>query len=222
MASLPLPDGAPSRSASTGAGARRRAYWLRTLYRWHWLSSAACLVALVGFAVTGITLNHAGSIEAKPRTTTREGRVPAPLLTALRAARGDGRTPLPPALAEWLAGPFGLDVRGRDGEWSDRELYVALPRPGGDAWVSVSLADGQVQYEKTDRGWIAWFNDLHKGRNTGPAWAWFIDVFAVACLIFAATGFVLLWLHGRGRPATWPMVAFGVALPLLVILLFIH
>ncbi len=221
MASLPLPDG-PTSTVAPAAAARRRAYWLRTLYRWHWLSSAACLVALVGFAFTGITLNHAGSIEGKPVVTSRDGRLPEPLAASLRAHRAGGRAPLPAALSDWLTGSFGIDVRGRDGEWSDREIYIALPRPGGDAWATVSLADGAVAYEKTDRGWIAFFNDLHKGRNTGSAWAWFIDVFAVACLLFAGTGLVLLWLHGRGRPATWPMVAFGVVLPLVLAILFIH
>lgn len=218
MASLPLTD--PTVAAASAAG--RRAGWLRTLYRWHWLSSAACLVALLAFAATGLTLNHAGSIEAKPVVTTRDGRLPSPLVESLRNQRSDGRAPLPPALVEWLTGTFGLDVRGRDGDWSDREIYIALPRPGGDAFATVSLADGAVRYEKTDRGWIAYFNDLHKGRNTGAAWAWFIDVFAVACLLFAGTGLLLLWLHGRGRPATWPMVALGVVLPLVLAILFIH
>ena len=41
---------------------------------------------------------------------------------------------------------------------------------------------------------IAWLNDLHKGRHTGEAWSWFIDIFAVACLVFAGTGLFLLLL----------------------------
>src|SRR5690606_4715259 len=93
---------------------------------------------------------------------------------------------------------------------------------GGDAWLSIDLSSGELLYEHTDRGWIAWLNDLHKGRNTGTAWAWFIDVFAVACLVFCITGLFLLHLHGRQRPATWPLVGFGLVAPLLLIILFIH
>ena len=48
------------------------------------------------------------------------------------------------------------------------------------------MNDGAITHELTDRGWVSYFNDLHKGRNTGVAWSLFIDVFAFAALIFAA------------------------------------
>ena len=38
----------------------------KTLLRWHWISSAVCLIGMLLFAVTGLTLNHAAKIEAKP------------------------------------------------------------------------------------------------------------------------------------------------------------
>jgi len=44
----------------------------------------------------------------------------------------------------------------------------------------------------------------------------------VACVLFAATGLWLLWLHARQRSATWPLVASGLVLPVLLILLFMH
>ena len=44
---------------------QRRGFWLRTLHSWHWISSAICLVAMLLFAITGITLNHSAAIEAK-------------------------------------------------------------------------------------------------------------------------------------------------------------
>lgn len=207
---------------SSSPPASRRAYWLRTLYQWHWLSSAACLVVLLVFAVTGITLNHAASIEAKPRVVTRSGILPPELLATVRAARHDGKGALPRPLVDWLATTFSIAPRAREGEWSEREVYIALPRPGGDAWATVALDNGRVEYELTDRGWVAYLNDLHKGRNTGGAWAWFIDVFAAACLVFAGTGLCLLYLHGRSRASTWPMVTLGVVLPLLVLILFVH
>lgn len=200
---------------------KRRAYWLKTLHEWHWVSSAVCLVALVLFSVTGFTLNHARQIEGKPQVVRREARLSDALRTSIEAP-SEKDAPLPVVLRDWLRSEIGVDPGARTAEWSDGEAYVSMPRPGGDAWISVDLDSGQVEYEKTDRGWISYFNDLHKGRNAGTLWSWFIDLFALASLVFALSGLGLLWLHGRQRAMTWPMVALGLLLPLLIALLFIH
>lgn len=204
------------------ANPKRRAYWLQTLHRWHWISAAVSLAAMLLFSATGITLNHAGRIEAKPQVTTRTATLPADVLGAFADAPSKGRAPVPEAVADWLRAQWQLELRAREAEWSDGEAYVSLPRPGGDAWISIDTASGEATYEVTDRGWIAWANDLHKGRNTGSLWAWFIDLFAIACVLFSLTGLLLLWLHGRQRPMTWPLVGLGLLLPLLIVLLFIH
>lgn len=201
---------------------QRRAYWLKTLHQWHWVSSALCLIAIVLFSVTGFTLNHASDIEARPAVTRRDAQLPANLRTQLGGHADKDRAALPADVQAWLKQAIGVRVGEQAAEWSDDEAYVALPRPGGDAWLSIDLADGKVQYESTDRGWISYLNDLHKGRNTGPLWRWFIDLFAIACLVFSITGLFLLQLHARQRAATWPLVAFGLAFPLLIALLFIH
>ncbi|WP_313226426.1 PepSY-associated TM helix domain-containing protein [Stutzerimonas chloritidismutans] len=194
--------------------------WLGTLRQWHWISSALCLVGMLLFAVTGITLNHAGQIESKPLVETREGQLPERLLNSLQVdTLEDG---LPADLQRWLEQTLDVQLAGREAEWSDGELYVALPRPGGDAWLSLSLESGELEYESTDRGWIAYFNDLHKGRHSGEAWSWFIDLFAVACVVFSITGLLLLQRHAGNRPGTWPLVGLGLVIPLLLALLFIH
>ncbi|MGD9942500.1 MAG: PepSY-associated TM helix domain-containing protein [Burkholderiaceae bacterium] len=224
----------------------RRAWWLRHLHRWHWISAAAALVGLLLFSVTGITLNHAADIEAHPKVVNREAQLPQPLRAELEAAEraaaesatarpaatgGAGRAesgseprkaPLPDALRQWLKSELSVNAGRREAEWADGEVYLPLPRPGGDAWVRIDVDSGDVEYELTERGWISYLNDLHKGRNTGTAWAWFIDVFAVICLVFAVTGLFILKLHASNRPSTWPLVGFGAALPVLLAILFIH
>ena len=211
------------------ASQKRRSFWLRHLHQWHWISSSICLVAMLAFAITGLTLNHAAQIEAKPHVSHRNGQLPDDLLAALKrqakaidAKTADRKQPLPPALQDWLAAQLSVAVGGQPPEWSLQEVYVSLPRPGGDAWLRVDLDNGRVEYEKTGRGWISYLNDLHKGRNTGVAWSWFIDIFALACLVFCITGFFLLHMHAKNRPATWPVVVFGIVAPLLLACLFIH
>jgi len=200
---------------------QRRAFWMRQLHQWHWISSALCLIGLLLFALTGITLNHARQIEATPRVTQRNATLPI----SLRAAVGgedERKAALPAAVAAWLDDSLRVRVAGRTAEWSAGEIYLSLPRPGSDDWLSIDRVNGAVEYESTRRGAIAYLNDLHKGRNTGPTWSWFIDVFALACLVFALTGLFLLKIHAVRRASTWPLVTLGLVLPVLLALIFIH
>lgn len=197
-----------------------RTLWLGTLRQWHWISSALCLAGMLLFSVTGITLNHAAQIEGRARIDSRTLTLPVPLQQSLQAAPPvEG---LPAALQDWLEQSLRIRLQGREAEWSEGELYISLPRPGGDAWLSLDIASGALEYESTDRGWIAYLNDLHKGRHTGALWSAFIDVFAGLCVIFSLTGLWLLKRQAASRPTTWPLTGLGLLIPLLLVLLFVH
>ena len=146
--------------------------------------------------------------------------MPEALRTALEGR--DGESELPAELVRWIQSQWPVRIDGRKVEWANGEIYVSMPRPGGDGWIAVDTVTGEATWESTDRGWIAWLNDLHKGRNAGPWWSWFIDLFAVACVLFSLTGLFLLQMHARQRPSTWPVVGLGVLLPALIALLLIH
>jgi len=198
---------------------KRKAFWLKQLHQWHWITSALCLISLLLFSITGITLNNASAISADPTIREQEKALPGSLLEQLsRHQQG----PLPVPVRDWLEQEMQIRTGDKAAEWSAGEVYLALPRPGGDAWLAIDLADGTVLAEQTDRGWIAFFNDLHKGRHTGMAWSWFIDIFAVASLLFALTGLGLMMLHANRRPATWPVTLAGLVLPWLLIVIFMH
>ena len=176
---------------------------------------------MLAFAVTGLTLNHAASIGATPVTVDAAATLPRPLLR-MRGTPPSPAAALPVPVARAVRASTGLDAAGHAGEWSAGEVYVALPRPGGDAWISIDRASGAIKTEVTNRGWVSYLNDLHKGRNAGTAWFWFIDAFAGACVLFTLTGLLLLQLHARRRPATWPLVAAGLAAPVVIAIIFIH
>jgi hypothetical protein len=209
---------------TTATEQRNRAFWLKHLHQWHWVSAAGCLIGLLLFSVTGFTLNHAKAIAAKPVITSAIEKLPAGMLKTLQesaAGAAEKKAALPADVAGWLREHLSVRASG-EAEWSEDEIYLSLPRPGGDAWLTIDLANGQVKHELTDRGWVSYLNDLHKGRNTGATWSLFIDVFAFAALVFAVTGLFLLKMHATHRPATWPMVGLGLVLPLLIAILFIH
>ena len=186
------------------------------------MSSAVCLIGIILFSATGITLNHAGAIETDPVIVSREGVLPSSLVAQLQRGTAASDAPVPGAVADWLESEYDVALERRTPEWSDDELYIALPRAGGDGWIAIDRLSGDITYEDTDRGLIAYFNDLHKGRDTGTAWAWFIDIFAAACIIFSLTGFLLLQVHSRKRPSTWPLVGAGVIVPALLLIFLAH
>lgn len=215
-------------TSATATDHRRRAYWLKTLHEWHWVSSALCLIGMILFSVTGLTLNNAALIEAKPTITSLRANVDDALRQRLEQRAAEvrratkGKAALPTELQAWIRKTWQIDTGPGEAEWSDDEIYLSLPRPGGDAWLRLGLPDGEIEYERTDRGWISYLNDLHKGRHTGTAWSWFLDIFAAAALVFSITGLFILKMHAGNRPFTWPMVGMGLVIPVLLALLFIH
>lgn len=202
---------------------RTAAFWKKQARIWHWMSGALCLIGTLLFAVTGITLNHAAEMEASPVRTEQTIVLDSPVLGRVNASAPErDRGELPGDVARVLRETLGADVTGRTGEWTEYDVYVGMPRAGGDAWLSIDRETGEVIYEVTDRGPVAWLNDLHKGRNTGVVWSWFIDIFAGACVIFCLTGLWLLQIHSGKRAITWPLTIAGLAIPAILAVFFLH
>ena len=174
------------------------------------------------FAITGITLNHAASISATPVVKETVAEMPMPLVARLVDFPEETTDPAPDYVVRWAKDALSVDIKNKPTETTPQEIYIALTMPGGDAWMTLDRQSGEVVHEKTTRGAIAYLNDLHKGRNSGTVWFWFIDVFAVACVIFTMTGLALVWLHARSRPSSWPLVGLGLLIPVIIALIFIH
>lgn len=192
----------------------------KQMHTWHWISSAISLICMMLFAITGITLNHPDWFESDPKETYLETELPVKLLSTLtKQQSGD----LPDNIKSWLKQQLNhqIDFSNATAEWSEYDIYIQQPIPGGDRWLSIHLNDGLVTYSSTDRGWVAWLNDLHKGRNTHWTWTLFLDVFSVAVLIFCLTGLLLLQLHSKNRPSTWYITAGGLLIPALIIVFFL-
>lgn len=189
--------------------------------QWHWISAGICAVGMLFFSWTGITLNHAGDIPASPEIITIEDTLPNALLKNFTEQQTTMRLPI--AIRSWLKDKHKLSISAQlKGELDNGEYYLAMPRPGADAWLSIDIASGEFIYERTDRGWIAFFNDLHKGRDSSTAWIWFIDIFAVGCIIFCLSGLWLLYRQAAFRLSTWPITTLGILVPLIIILTTLH
>lgn len=215
--SVTQPDGLVDQSVA------RRAAWLRLLTQWHWISSALSLVGMLFFASTGIMLNNAEYFESEtPSVTRHEGTLPGAVLAEVNAAAGATSHTLPPSLHTWLRSSWDMSIYPKTTEWQADQIYVDLARPGVDASLTIDRHSGLIQYEADDHGWVAFFDDLHKGKNAGRVWSWMITAFGVACLIFCITGLLILQIHSRARWKVWPVAALGLVVPLVLVLIFVH
>lgn len=194
---------------------------LTLLRKLHWMSSAACLIGMLLFSITGITLNHAASIENLPKVASLSGQVPKEVFNKTFEI-GEEKSIKRGVLSAWLSATYGVRMALSDLEESNSELYFKELTPGSDAWLSIERETGRFEYEKTSKGWVAYANNLHKGRHTGVVWILFMDLFAICCVIFSFTGFLLLFRYADMRKATWPITLGGFLVPLLIILLAVH
>lgn len=197
-----------------------RAFWSRQLRQWHWISSAVCLVLMLMFAVTGVTLNHADLFESRSEPVVRETHLPDAL--GERLSHLAPKAVVPDAVAAEIRRLTGADVTTQPVDNQYGEIVFDLAAPGKDRVLTIDLNAGSMTYEVTDRGAVALFNDLHKGRHSGSAWKLLIDASAAFFIVFALTGFGLLWLHARTRVSTWPLTALGLIVPIVVFLLLAH
>ncbi|MFC7291216.1 PepSY-associated TM helix domain-containing protein [Hirschia litorea] len=216
------PTLAPNLNASKTARKKASNFWKKQARIWHWISGAICLIGMLLFAVTGITLNHAADIKSTPKITTSELTLSDVMLEKISAFPVDGEIDLPKDLVRYLRRELNVNTAGRSAELTDIDIYVGLPRAGGDAWLAIDRDTGLVEYESTSRGAISYLNDLHKGRNTGAVWALFLDVFSVATIFFCLTGLWLLQIHSKKRAITWPLTIGGLAVPVVILFFFVH
>lgn len=171
-----------------------RSRWtLAAAARWiHTYLSLAGFGALFFFAITGLTLNHAEWFEEggeRVRSWTVE--VPRDMLAA---------EPEPDyeAIAAWLRREHG--VRGELHDWStDAErLWLAMKGPGRSVDADIELESAKaVVREHWLNAWAV-MDDFHKGRDTGMAWSWVIDISALVMALSSLTGLWLLF-HVRKR-----------------------
>lgn len=164
--------------------------------------------ALTFFAVTGITLNHPTWFGAgAERVITKQGDMQRDWLRAANPSTvaSDG------ADAESDASVSKLEivehlrsahrVRGAVSEFriDDAECMVIFKGPGYAADAYINRDTGSYTLTETMLGAVAIMNDLHKGRDSGPAWSVVIDVSALLTVFVSITGIVLLLYLKRKR-----------------------
>lgn len=194
--------------------------------RWlHIYVSMTVLVVFVFFALTGITLNHPDwQLDAGKQSDSRQLQLPAALTGLEFSADQLQQAEQAKQIADWLRVEHQIQgaVFAFSYDPDEQLLELDFKQPAGFANAQIALDSGVVELTAEFGGYLALLNDLHKGRYAGTAWKWLIDVVAIACLVFALSGFYLLWRQPARRWLGVQCALTGAGVMLLVYLAALH
>jgi hypothetical protein len=208
---------------------RRLSIRLAALMRWlHIYLSMFGLAAVLFFSVTGITLNHPDwffgeterRVQAKGRMDLKWLHLDAP--TAPPGAESDLSFQVAKLeVVEYLRKTHGIHGALAEFRADERECAVTFKGPGYAADAFIDRESGRYDVTQTFHGFIAVINDLHKGRDTGPAWSVLIDLSAALMTIISLTGLILLFYLKLRRGPGLVVTLIGTVVVVAVFLLWV-
>lgn len=177
--------------------------------------STALFSLLIFFSVTGITLNHLDWVSDSNEPELWQGQMPSAVLQPFSP-------PINHGVLNWLTINHSL-TGASNVEWDEdnREVMIDYPYPAGFAYVIINVDSGEYSVDHQTGSFWQILNDLHKGRHSGKAWSWVIDISAGFMVLFSITGLIILWQNRPKRKAGIALTALGTATPIIIFLLFV-
>ena len=183
--------------------------WCRTI---HIYLTMLGLGVLLFFGLTGFTVNHEDWFGAtRPRLREAQGRMPVDLLQRKDSLR----------VVEELRKSFGITGALTDFEDLEDKISAGFKEPGQTWEVEIEKAGGKISVHQEVFNFAAVINNLHRGRYTGRAWSWVIDVSALLIVVACATGLILWLVLPTRRKLGLAAVALGTAGTLLIYFLWV-
>ena len=187
--------------------------------RWlHTYLSSLFFASLAFFCVTGVTLNHPDWFGGQAVEGARE------LSFAQHHSAADlGAGEMSPAaVARLVEDLTGLgQPRSVEFDLEVGEAYLDYDLPAGYAYITMDVQAQTLLVEHRRGGLVTLLNDLHKGRHTGNAWSWFIDLSAIALVVFSLVGALLLLQLPRKLNVGLALVLLGSVTPVVLYLTFV-
>jgi uncharacterized protein len=182
-------------------------FWKRQtmiLSRWlHIYLSMVSFAILFFFAVTGLTVNHVEWFVKQQTTVQLRGKV-QPQWLKNDVAKLE--------IVEHLRNTHGIKGALKDFRIDDSQVSVSFKGPGYAADTFIDRQTGAYDLTEIRMGMFAVLNDLHKGRDSGKAWKWVIDISAVLMTVVSLTGLLLIFFLQRKRFAGLMAAAAGALL----------
>jgi hypothetical protein len=142
------------------------------------------LLVLLGFGITGFTINHEDWFAAtRPKVSEVEGKTPLELIAKKDSAQ----------VVSYLRQTFHIAAALASYDDLDERLSVGFKSPGEIWEIQIDKTSGKTAVHAEQFNWVAIVNNLHRGRYSGAAWSWVIDASAVLIVLACLTG-IVMWL----------------------------
>lgn len=163
--------------------------------RWlHIYLSMFSFVILFFFAITGITLNHTDWFADAQSTTTIKDSLQKEWVNVADSLR------IPKLeIVEYLRKKHQTTGALSEFTIDEYQCTIAFSGPGYSADYFVDRETGKYDLTIMRTGLVGILNDLHKGRDSGKAWAWLIDISAVLMILVSLTGLLMLFFLKKKR-----------------------
>ena len=159
-------------------------------------------VTLLFFAITGVTLNHPEWLASNGKSgTTVRGTLAAGSLTGEKV--------------DWLKvvekvrNDHGVRGQATDMRVDSGEGSFSFRAPGSVAECFFDLKTGGYELKTDTPSLLATVNDLHRGRDSGRSWFWFIDFSGYLLTLVSLTGLGILFYLKKSRVAGFVLAGVG-------------
>ncbi len=164
---------------------QRRDFYRHARYVHGWLSAFAFIV-LIFFSLTGLFLNHPEWFEPAKEENTQTIQIPETALAQLKAEENPSSE-----LLKIVRQKATLTGRYLSSEVMDNEVMIRLESPAGSTDIWAMMDTGEVEITTKPASTVSLINDLHRGKNSGTAWSWLIDLSAVLIIALSLAGYIL-------------------------------
>ena len=191
---------------------QRRDFYRHSRYVHGWLSAFAFLTLLF-FSVTGLLLNHPEWFEPTKTEQTTQLILPESVLKSIKQQENPSDT-----ILNYVRQQQNVVGRYQSSEVMDNEVMIRLESPAGATDIWVMTDTGEMEITQKPASTVSMLNDLHRGKNSGLAWSWLIDISAIIVIALSLVGYIL-FLSIKTRLVTH-LVLTAVSLALIILLIW--
>lgn len=205
---------------------RKQQSSLRRVYSYarviHIYSSMSLFALMILFCVTGIVLNHTIWLDGGSQEGDKNIMLPESLKQQFDDQARNFVDPPVNEIQQLLKRQFGLAKPSEINlDEAANEIIFDYKLPAGYATAIVDVGGKSLSLQYRKGNMLNIMSDLHKGRNSGEAWSWVIDISAVLMIIFSLTGMIILLQNKKHRMQACLFAILGLLTPLFIYLLMV-